>query len=137
MPHNHYPYFLYFSVPDDFNTIWTRRNGLLWKEVKTTYIYKFFSARKRIYFETAVIVSNSRNQETVAALASAEDAAPEAQSNVLGVFELYRIDLTSNVRLRTIFGPLMFNRKCMIYNSEVPGLNLSNRDNNILLSLLS
>ena len=81
-------------------------------------------------------MSNSRNQETVAALASAEDAAPEAQSNVLGVFELYRIDLTSNVRLRTIFGPLMFNRKCMIYNSEVPGPILSQIVNLQLNSLL-
>ena len=50
---------IFFSVPDDFKTIWTRRNGLLWNEVKTTYICslhfvsKCFSARKRINFETA------------------------------------------------------------------------------------
>ena len=110
-----------------------RRNGLLWKEVKTTYICslhfvsKCFPARKRINFETgiAVIVSTSHNQETVAALPSAEDAAPEAQSNVLGVFELYSIDQTFNVKLRTILRPIMIYRKYMIYNSEVPGPILS------------
>ena len=33
----------------------------------------------------------SHNQGTVAALPPTEDAAPEAQSNVLGVIELYSI----------------------------------------------
>ena len=78
----------------------------------------------------------SHNQETVAALPPAEGAVPEAQSNVLGVFELYSIDLTFNVKLRTIFGPLMFYRKCMIYNSEVPGPILSQIVNVQLNSLL-
>ena len=36
-------------------------------------------------------MSTSLNQETVAALTPAEDAAPEAQSNVLGVIELNSI----------------------------------------------
>ena len=70
-------------------------------------------------------MSTSHNQGTVAALPPAEDAAPEAQSNVLGVFELYSIDLTFNVKLRTILRPIMFYRKYMIYNSEVPGSILS------------
>ena len=81
-------------------------------------------------------MSTSHNQETVAALPTAEDAAPEAQSNVLGVFELYSIDQTFNVKLRTILRPIMIYRKYMIYNSEVPGLNLSQIVNVQLNSLL-
>jgi len=38
----------------------------------------------------------------------------------------YSVDLiTFNVKLRTILGPIMFYRKCMICNSEVPGPILS------------
>ena len=38
----------------------------------------------------------------------------------------FSVDLiTFNVKLRTILGPIMFYRKCMICNSEVPGPILS------------
>ena len=29
---------IFFSVPEEFKTIWTRDNGLTWKDVKRTYI---------------------------------------------------------------------------------------------------
>ena len=91
-------------------------SGTKQKQHTLHFVSKCFSARKHTNFERAVIVSiYSHNQETVAALPPTEDAAPEAQSNVLGVIEL----------LRTILGPIMFYRKCMIYNSEVPGPILS------------
>ena len=101
-----------------------------------TFCKQVLLSKKSINFETAVIVSTSHNQETVAALPPAEDAAPEAQSNILGVFELYSIDLTFNVKLRTILRPIMFYRKYMIYNSEVPGPILSQIVNVQLNSLL-
>ena len=43
--HNHYPYILYFSVPDDFKTIWTRKNGL---ERSDNYIHMFGTFWKQV-----------------------------------------------------------------------------------------
>ena len=89
--HNHYPYILYFSVPDDFKTIWTRKNGLLWKEVTTTYIClahfesKCFSARKRINFETAVIVSPAEDAAHTNALGEHDYAAAAPDTEVADV----------------------------------------------------
>ena len=67
-------------------------SGTKQKQHTLHFVSKCFSARKHTNFERAVIVSiYSHNQGTVAALPPTEDAAPEAQSNVLGVIELNSI----------------------------------------------
>ena len=50
----------FFSVPEEFKTVWTRDNKLRWKDVKRTFICnlhfeaKFFIFEKKLDYKNAV-----------------------------------------------------------------------------------